>query len=129
VEYIAHFANELFDGDQMRCRLDLPTDVPARPVPPDVRHNIFLIAKESLTNVLKHSGCHVVNLQVKTDGRGLDLVITDDGKGFDVISAVTDGQRNGMENMRRRAEAVGGHLTVTSDAQGTRVEFHVNFTD
>ncbi len=129
VEYIAHFANELFDGDQMRCRLDLPPDVPARPVPPDVRHNIFLIAKESLTNVLKHSGGSVVNLQVKTDGHSLDLVITDDGKGFDVNSAVTDGQRNGLENMRRRTEAVGGHLTVKSEPNGTRVEFHVNFPD
>ena len=29
VEYIAHFANELFDGDRTRCRLDLPHDLPA----------------------------------------------------------------------------------------------------
>jgi len=42
---------------------------------------------------------------------------------------VTDGQRNGLENMRRRSEAVGGRLTVSSEPNGTRVEFHVNFPD
>src|SRR5208282_2028592 len=56
VEYIAHFANELFEGNATRCRLDLPHDLPARPLPPDVRHNIFLIVKEALTNAHKHAG-------------------------------------------------------------------------
>ena len=56
VDYIAHFANELFEGNATRCRLDLPHDLPARPLPPDVRHNIFLIVKEALTNALKHAG-------------------------------------------------------------------------
>ena len=37
VEYIAHFANEMFEGNRARCRLDLPHDLPARPLPPDVQ--------------------------------------------------------------------------------------------
>ena len=61
VEYIAHFANELFEGDPTRCRLDLPHDLPARPLPPEVRHNIFLIVKEALTNALKHAGAKEVH--------------------------------------------------------------------
>ena len=130
VEYIAHFANELFEEGPVRCRLDLPADLPARPLPPDVRHNIFLIAKESLTNVLKHAGGQVVHLQVKTDGQNFKMVIADDGKGFDVKATLTNSQRNGMENMRRRAEAVGGQLNLTSEpGKGARVEFTVNFPD
>ena len=128
VDYIAHFASELFDGNHARCRLDLPQELPARPLPPDVRHNIFLIVKEALTNVLKHAGSSVVHLQIKTDGQVLNLVIADDGKGFDTSSPSANGQHNGLENMRRRAEAVGGTLTLTSDpGKGTRVEFRVNF--
>jgi signal transduction histidine kinase len=128
VDYIAHFANELFEGNATRCRLDLPPDLPAHPLPPDVRHNIFLIVKESLTNVLKHADASVVYLQVKTDNQALKIVIADDGKGFDPGSPATDGQHNGLENMRRRAEAVGGTLALTSDpGKGTRVEFNVNF--
>ena len=40
-------------------------DLPAQPLPPDVRHNIFLIVKEALTNILKHAGATEVQLQIK----------------------------------------------------------------
>jgi signal transduction histidine kinase len=129
VEYLAHFANELFAEGPIRCRLDLPAEVPSLPLPPDVRHNIFLIAKEALTNALKHAGGSVVHMQAKIDGRNFKMVIADDGQGFDVNTKTSDGQRNGLENMRRRAEAVGGQLLVTSEpGKGARVELTVNFT-
>ena len=127
VEYLAHFANELFAEGAMRCRLDLPADVPARTLPPDVRHNIFLIAKEALTNALKHAGGSVVQVSVKTDGHHFKIVIADDGTGFDV-TATANSQRNGLGNMQRRAQAVGGQLNVTSEpGKGTRVEFTADF--
>ena len=128
VEYIAHFATELFAESPTRCRLDLPADVPSRPLPPDVRHNIFLIAKEALTNVLKHAGGSVVHVQVKTDGKNFKLVIADDGRGYDPNTTATNGEHNGLINMRRRAESVGGQLHLTSEpGKGARVEFTVNF--
>jgi signal transduction histidine kinase len=128
VEYLAHFANELFEGSPMRCRLDLQQDLPSRPLPPDVRHNIFLIAKEALTNALRHARGKMVFVQVTTDGDNFKLVIADDGRGFALNSPAADGQHNGLDNMRRRAEAVGGQLTVISEPdKGARVEFSVNF--
>jgi signal transduction histidine kinase len=130
VEYLAHFANELFSGNLTRCRLDLPGDVPARSLPPDVRHNIFLIAKEALTNVLKHANAGEVHLQIKTAGPDLEIVIMDNGRGFDFQSAPSAGRRNGLDNMRRRAAAVGGELKITGAVgQGSRVEFRVRFLD
>ncbi|MDR3456473.1 MAG: sensor histidine kinase [Verrucomicrobiae bacterium] len=129
VEYLAHFANELFAEGPMRCRLDLPADVPAHPLPPDVRHNIFLIAKEALTNTLKHAGGSVVHMSVKMAGQQFKMVIADDGRGFDVNKKTADGRQNGLENMRRRTAAVGGQLLVTSEpGKGARVELTVNFT-
>src|SRR5439155_24695172 len=65
VEYIAHFASELFEGNGTRCRLDLPPDLPTRPLPPEMRHNIFLVIKEALTNALKHAGAKEVRVQAK----------------------------------------------------------------
>ncbi len=128
VEYLAHFANELFEASPTRCRLDLPQELPARMLPPDVRHNIFLIGKEALTNVLKYAGGQQVLVQVKTAGRHFEMVIADDGRGFDVTATTSNGQRNGLENMRRRAAAVGGQLQLSSaPGQGTRVTFSVNF--
>jgi signal transduction histidine kinase len=130
VEYIAHFASELFEGNPTRCRLDLPNDIPARPLPPDVRHNIFLIVKEALTNVLKHADASEVHLQIKITGTTLEIAISDDGGGFDFNSAATKGERNGLENMRRRAGVVGGTFSLGSErGKGSRVEFWMNFPD
>ena len=129
VDYIAHFASELFEGNRIRCRLDLPHDLPTRNLPPDVRHNIFLIVKESLNNVLKHAGGSVVHLQVTADDQQLKIAIADDGKGFDPNATATNTEHNGLENMRRRATAVGGELAVNSESgKGTRMVFQVNFT-
>ncbi len=128
VDYITHFASELFEGSPTRCRLDVPDELPAQPLPPDVRHNIFLIVKEALTNVLKHASASVALLQIKTDGQVLKIIIADDGKGFDCGSSGTDGRHNGLGNMHRRAEAVGGTLRLTSEpGKGTRKEFTCRF--
>ena len=69
VEYIVHFANELFEEDSARCRLDLPPDLPACSLPPEMRHNIFLVVKEALTNALKHSHAREVRVQARATAR------------------------------------------------------------
>ena len=128
VEYIAHFANELFEGNGPRCRLDLPHDLPARPLPPEVRHNLFLIVKEALTNVLKHGDAREVRVQAKADADKLEILIQDDGRGFTPASAAATEKGNGLGNMQRRAAALGGVLTVTSrPGKGTTVRLTVNF--
>ena len=126
VEYIAHFANELFEGNATRCRLDLPHDLPALPLPPDVRHNIFLIVKEALTNSLKHAGAGEVLVLAKVSADTLEISVQDNGKGFD-MSPPAESRRNGMGNMRRRAEAIGGRLELQSaPGTGTTVRLVVN---
>lgn len=128
VDYITHFAGELFEGSPARCRLDVPDELPVRTLPPDVRHNIFLIVKETLTNTLKHASATEVHLQIKVAPQNLEIVITDNGRGFDVSAVSADGKRNGLDNMHRRANAVGGKLALTSTpGNGTRMEFSVSF--
>ncbi|MDW8309434.1 MAG: sensor histidine kinase, partial [Verrucomicrobiales bacterium] len=128
VDYIAHVANEMFIGGQTRCRLDLPHDLPARPLPPEMRHNLFLVVKEALTNALKHAGASEVHVQVKTDPRTLEITVQDNGRGFD--SAAANPHRNGLENMRRRAESLRARLTVQSaPGRGTTVRLAVDFPE
>jgi signal transduction histidine kinase len=111
MDYTAHFASELFENTATRCRLDLPHDLPAFPLPPDVRHNIFLIVKEALTNVLKHAAAKEVHVQAKVTGSRLKIVIQDDGAGFEPAAARLKNKRNGLANMQQRAEALGGTLS------------------
>jgi signal transduction histidine kinase len=114
VEYIAHFANELFEGGAIHCRL-----------PPEVRHNIFLVVKESLTNALKHAGAHEVTLRAEAADGTLEITVQDDGKGFDTN---THTRGNGLENMRRRAQALGENVTIESrPGRGTTVRLKLHF--
>lgn len=129
VEYIAHFSNELFEGNSTRCRLDLPHDLPTLAIPSDARYNIFLIVKEALTNVLKHAHANEVRVHAKVLEGNLELVVQDDGHGFDEARSKTPGDdtHNGLRNMGRRAETLGGNLTVESSTKaGTTVRLTVN---
>jgi signal transduction histidine kinase len=127
VEYIAHFANELFEGNSTRCRLDLPHDLPATALPPDIRHNIFLIVKEALANALKHAAAREVHVRAKVSHSSLEILIQDDGKGFDTAAPHEAGKGNGLGNMRRRAEVVGGTLSLdTARGKGTTVRLVVD---
>jgi two-component sensor histidine kinase len=125
VEYVAHFSNELFEGNGTRCRLDLPHDLPQLPLPPDMRHNIFLVVKEALTNVLKHAQAKEVRVQAKAGGQWIEFVVQDDGHGFDSSRNPHESKRNGLSNMQRRAVTMGGHLTVQSTKTGTTVRLVV----
>jgi signal transduction histidine kinase len=126
VDYIAHFASELFAGTATRCRLDLPHDLPARALPPEMRHNIFLIVKEALANALKHASAREVNLQAKFASGTLEICVQDDGKGIGQPSQKIEGKRHGMENMRHRAATIGGVLKwESSPDRGTRIQLTV----
>jgi len=126
VDYIAHFASELFEDTHTRCRLDLPHDLPALRLPPDFRHNIFLIAKESLTNALKHASAKEVHVQAKISANGLEIIVQDNGKGFDMNMPPEEGHRHGLGNMQQRAENLGGKLTCQcSPAEGTTIQLIV----
>lgn len=99
--------------------IELPEDFK---LGPEQSLDLLRIVEEALTNVLKHAGADVIELgtRVKGDRAGRELVIhiADDGGGFDVQSA----SGRGLENLRRRAERLGGRIDVTSGDEGTRVE-------
>jgi signal transduction histidine kinase/ligand-binding sensor domain-containing protein len=128
VDYISHFANELCEGDSLRCRLDLPRDLPAVPLPPEMRHNIFLIVKEALANALKHAAASEIRLQVKSSSDSLEIVVQDNGRGFDPAALAENSERHGLGNMRRRTEAMGGTLeTRSAPGGGATVRLFVKF--
>jgi len=130
VDYIAHFATELFEGTATRCRLDLPHDLPVRPLPPEVRHNIFLIVKEALTNALKHASAREVTVQAKVTSDVLEINIQDDGKGLDSQTPKVEGKRHGLENMRQRADTIGGAVSCqSSPGKGTCITFTVSLPE
>lgn len=119
VTYLCEFAEQFFRDTPTRCWVDVEERLPVCPLPSDVRHNLFLAAKEALHNVAKHAGASQVWVRVKVQGGSVQFVIEDDGRGF-VPGAQPGG--DGLENMRRRAEIIGAKFELGSTpGQGASV--------
>jgi len=125
-DYLSRSADEYLHLSGIRCRLVFPTALPERTLSSEMRHSVFLIVKEALHNVVKHSGATQLGLELTAEGPALRLCIEDNGRGFDLAA---DGQwegHDGLGNMRRRAQALGGILEIQSKpGAGTRLVLNV----
>jgi signal transduction histidine kinase len=86
---------------------------------PEIKRNVYLIFKEILNNIIKHSQASQVDICIKEDGNKFSVSIEDNGVGFEE-STVKKG--NGLLNLRRRAEQIIGKLDIlTSLGNGTKI--------
>ena len=117
--YLAAYAEDFFQGTSIRCRLEIPPGLPAYPVSAELRHNLFLIVKEALNNIAKHSRATEARLRLAIGGHRLELAIEDNGVGF---TAAAGPSRNGLLNMKERVTEIGGRVEISSEPQkGTRI--------
>lgn len=75
------------------------------------QRNLFLIFKELVHNIAKHSAAQTVTIDLKKNEDWLLAKITDDGRGFDT-SLVADG--NGLRNLQQRVSQLDGKIEVVS---------------
>lgn len=113
VGFICRVAGDFLSRSSLRCRFDIPEDLPARPLSPELRHHLFLVVREALNNVIKHASATLVKLSVAVEDDTLRLRIENDGPGFSVASAAAT-PRNGLRNMRARIEEMGGCFDLAS---------------
>lgn len=128
VNYLGHFAEEFYRTTSIRCRLDIPTELPPHPLPAELRHQLFLAFKEALNNVARHAAATEVCIRIGVEPSGLVIKIEDNGRGFENQNGaeVMAGNRgNGLTNMKRRLEQLGGRTELQSSrGVGTTVTFH-----
>lgn len=85
---------------------------------------LFRIVQESLTNVARHARASRVDVALGRHGKGLELTVMDDGRGFE--SAKVENGSFGLLGIRERALALGGRAAVLSEAgKGTRVSIWI----
>ena len=86
--------------------------------------HLYRVAQESISNALRHSGCTVINIALRTSEAGITLAITDNGCGFD---PPPDRHRGlGLRMMEYRARVVRGKLRIEPPPEGgTRVAITV----
>jgi PAS domain S-box-containing protein len=100
-------------------------DLPEGRLPPEVETASFRLAQEALTNVVRHARAARVEVNLRRDRDALELVIRDDGVGFDVPAAqaqVVRGGSLGLLSMQERVLLAGGEIKIESTPnQGSRV--------
>ncbi|HXF72789.1 MAG TPA: ATP-binding protein [Actinomycetota bacterium] len=103
------------------CRARISAEVDEVDGPPLVQLLAYQIVREALQNALKYSSASAIRVLVKNEGDAIRLLVEDDGQGFSPL--VVDSQNHfGLQLMRERAEAAGGHLCIDSaPGAGTRV--------
>ena len=101
--------------------LDVELDVdPQVRLAPDEQIEVFRIVQEGLGNARRHAGASHVEVSITQRAGRRVVTVSDDGVGFDE-TAVVPGQ--GVANMRSRAQAIDGALTLRSDpGRGTAIE-------
>jgi len=86
---------------------------------------IFRIAQELVNNSLKHSAADQINVQIIFEDEGINLVVQDNGKGFDAGSLDTT-KTTGLNSIRSRVESLNGKLDMMS-SPGNGTEAYVEF--
>jgi two-component system sensor histidine kinase UhpB len=108
--------------------------VTAHTVPPDLGEDIELalyrMVQEALTNVAKHSGATEAEVEMRTEGDSMKVLIRDPGRGFEAERERDSGTGLGLFGLRERAEYVGGSLDIVSGVgQGTTVIIEIPLAD
>jgi signal transduction histidine kinase/ligand-binding sensor domain-containing protein len=121
VDYICKQAQDYLAVAGLRYRLDAPAQLPKTAISPETRHNVFLAAKEAVTNIVKHSGATEAALSLRLETKAFTLEIQDNGRGPAGLKEKAAQSRNGLRNMRKRMEDIGGRFSIGPGPHGGTV--------
>jgi signal transduction histidine kinase len=121
--YLCQMVNQLCSQASLRCRFDV-VDLPKEiQVSSQTRHSISMAVKEAVHNVIKHARASEVKLCVGFVEGALNISVSDNGCGF---NSFEHSAGSGLQNMKRRLEAIGGSCEIKSQAgQGTSVQMRL----
>ena len=117
------FCSDVFTARQIAFEFDAPEAARDIELGADVRRQVFLIFKESVHNIVRHSGCTRAAVTFSASRDHISLRITDNGTGF---ATARQEEGHGLSSMRKRTQELGGTLHVVSTAaEGTTVVLQV----
>jgi signal transduction histidine kinase len=110
LNYLSDFGQRHLNLAGMACHLYFPPDIPNHGISAEVRHNLFLAAKEAINNVTRHSGATAASIRAVFEPPRFTLTIEDNGAGFDPANTRPHG--SGLRNMTQRLAEVGGECVI-----------------
>jgi len=122
--YLVHYTEKFLHHTGIACRFDVPLNLPARPVPAELRHNLFRAVQEILNNAVRHGAPTLICFSLALADGVLTLAVQDNGRGFTPRPPAAG--QDGLTNIHSRLAALGGHCRVDSaPGQGTTVTLQV----
>lgn len=98
-------------------------------LPPDIETACFRVAQEAVTNVVRHANASSVRVVLRQNDGEMEMIITDDGKGFSVTSLLKRDAREasaGLLGMRERVLLLGGKIDIDSEPErGTEIRVRI----
>ena len=116
------FAGELLEARDIRLEFRAPGPDADLPLDAETRREVFLIFKEAIHNLARHSGCSEAEVGLEVREGELVLAVRDNGCGFDARQAENG---YGLANMRSRAGRLGGRLELSTGGGLTALRLHV----
>lgn len=106
-----------------RIKIDFQISTLNNKIDDTVAITLYRIAQEALTNIIKHAGATSVKVGLSVFDGSINLVIQDNGKGFDVSKTTVVPRGMGLQGMKERLESIGGSLIILSlIGRGTTIE-------
>lgn len=126
--FLSEHVQEYLNTTSIRCRLEVAEELPAITLDLPRRRNLMLAVKEAIRNAVRHSDASELTLRVRVSGQNLEVVVEDNGRGFQQKTAHT--VRNGLSNMKQRLLDIGGTCSVSASlGAGCRVVFSLPLLD
>lgn len=116
IDVVEQFRHELPRSPRIDFRGALDSAVPA-----ELADDVVAVVREAVANIVKHARARTVSVSVALQAQRLRIEVVDDGRGGVDASP----RRSGLANLRERAEARGGALTLESTSSGTRLLWEV----
>jgi signal transduction histidine kinase len=87
---------------------------------------LYRVAQEVLRNVAKHAGARQVGVELVRTADRIELTITDDGKGFDLVGTRVNNAGLGLVSIDERVRLLGGRVRIDTQPQGgTQVQVRI----
>jgi ligand-binding sensor domain-containing protein/anti-sigma regulatory factor (Ser/Thr protein kinase) len=119
------YASEILESAGMEFYFEVTGHATVHQIPLQIRKDLFMIYKEALNNIVKHSEAKSVKIYFELSKQYLNLFIRDNGKGFDQGSYK---KGNGLSNMKSRAIGISAEINIVSQLNyGTEINLKVIF--
>jgi signal transduction histidine kinase len=122
IAFIRKYANDYFENSPVGFKMNAPAHFPPVRLSSEQRRNIYYAVKEALHNIVKHANATLAEIWVTYTGEVLSLKVMDNGCGMPVNKNERNGFGNGIIQMRKRIETMGGQFYM-ENGDGTTLTF------